>query len=186
MHGGRALNYWMIAAIALAVGCAALLAALIRANARVSLQEAQRNDNDALRQELNNLRGEVARRRREAAGLHHALEEERKYSDALDRDIDELEMLLSQSKSRIDAADAQRIETEKQVHAGRMRIGLLERQVSELQNGQLAQEQMYRDILREKEEIIAKLQKTQSKQRPKRKNDVLDQQITLSDILGGN
>ena len=57
--------------------------------------------------------------------------------------------------------------------------------VKEAHEEQLAQEQLYQDIIRERDETIAKLQEGQQKRRPRRKPGVLDQQITLNDILKG-
>ena len=82
----------------------------------------------------------------------------------------------------LSCADARRIETEKAVAAAEMRARLLKGHCDRLQKEQLTQEQLYQDILKEREETISKLQ-DQPKRRPRKRNDVLDQQISLNDLL---
>ena len=65
-----------------------------------------------------------------------------------------------------------------------MKARLLEKQYAELEQNQLAQERLYQDILREKETLIEQLQ-TPPRRRAHKKPDVLDRQITFSDLLKG-
>lgn len=179
------MNGWMIAAIALSVAAAALAVFCFRMRKQLKERDARDVEMSSLQQETYALRGENARARREIAALYRALEEEQDRSDAFEEAYNEQRSLLHQAGQQADRAEARRIEAEKDIYAGRMRISLLEQQIEAMQREQLAQEQLYQDILREKEETIFQLQNQQPKYRPKKKNDLLEQQqVTLDDILG--
>lgn len=175
----------MIVSAVLALAAAGLAGLCHQQRNELLRQKEQEADAEALRQEVKRIRNDNARRRREIAALHRALEAEQEHSDDLELALEEQRERTLQAEKGIEQADARRIETEKEASAGRMRAGLLERQLKEAHEEQLAQEQLYQDIIRERDETIAKLQEGQQKRRPRRKPGVLDQQITLNDILKG-
>ena len=63
-----------------------------------------------------------------------------------------------------------------------MRIELLERQIERSQQEFLSSERLYQNILQEQEQTIARLQ-DQQKRRARRKPEVLEQQISINDLL---
>ena len=69
--------------------------------------------------------------------------------------------------------------------AARMRADLLEGQLTQLQKEQRAQEQLYQDILRDRDDTIARFQDQHQKRRARKKAETLDQQISINDILKG-
>lgn len=183
--GETALNIWMIAAAVLAVACAVLAAVCIQKNNRLKISEEQAVDAEELRREIRVVRGEDVLRRREIAALHRALDDEQDRSDAI---LQELENVYEQARAahaRAEQAEARRIRAEKEVYAIRMRTDLLEKQISQLNQELSNQEKLYQDILRERDNQIARLQEGQSKRRVRKKPDVLDQQVSLEDLLGG-
>lgn len=178
------MNAWIIISAVLLIACAALTAGC--AKLRGLLREQKVNDETAemLERENKRLRNENARRQRECATLRRALEAEQDHGDRLHQALDAQTEIARQAQQQAENADAKRVAAEKDIYAGRMRIDLLEREIDQMQKEQLAQEQLYQDIFRDHQETIAKLQ-DQQKRRTRKKPDVLDQQITLSDILKG-
>lgn len=142
----------------------------------------QQTDAGAFEREMDRLRSDNLRRRRETASLQRALEQEQDRSDAFEDALRQCEGRLRDAEDRLNTEERKRIAAEKEVYAGQMRAGLLERQLRQAVEEQTAQEQLYQDILKEREETIAKLQE-QQRHRPRKKNVILDQQVTLSDIL---
>ena len=179
------MNAWMIVSIVLAAVCAALIVYCVQQQSRLKGQEEQQESLEAARQEVLNVRSDDVRRRREIAALHRALENEQEHSEHLERELDELYFRLEDAQKRQEQAEARRIRAEKEVYAGRMRSDLLEKQIEQLRQEQLNQEKLYQDILSERESQIAQLQEGQAKRRVRKKSEVLDQQVTLNDILGG-
>lgn len=178
------MNYWMIVSVLLALVCAGTCIVYIQQRKELLLRKEHDGEPEQLRQEIDHYRRENVSLRRETAALYRALEDEQKYSDELDREFDEQYERLVHAEQRAERAEARRTEAEKEIYAGRMRANLLERQLKELQDNQLAQEQLYQDIIRERDLTIAKLQESQPKRRPKKKPDILEQQVTLEDLLG--
>ena len=176
------MNYWIIAAVLLALTVAALLVVCARQRRQIDAQRVRQNDAETLQREQYALRDENVRLRRENAALHRALEAEQGRSDRLEDALHDQRIRTEEAVQRADRADARRIETEKAVAAAEMRARLLEGHCDRLQKEQLTQEQLYQDILKEREETISKLQ-DQPKRRPRKRNDVLDQQISLNDLL---
>ena len=63
-----------------------------------------------------------------------------------------------------------------------MRVELLERQIERSQQEFLSSERLYQNILQEQEQTITRLQ-DQQKRRARRKPEVLEQQISIKDLL---
>ena len=179
------MNFWMIAAILLALTAAVLAVACIRAHGKLEDARAQREDAESFRRDVAILRGENARWRRENAALHRALENEQAHSDDLERALIEQQRRAEDAERRADQANARRIEADRAVSAGRMRADLLEGQIAQLQREQRVREQLYQVILRDRDDAIARLQDQHQKRRIRKKSEALDQQITISDILKG-
>jgi len=173
----------MFVSVALALACAGLAAVCILLNSRVNQTGQQETGIGDAERELYELRADNTRRRREVAALLRELQEEQERSDAFEDAYVRQKRFSDQLKLRVEQADSRRIESEKEVFAGRMRIQLLEEQVSTLEREQVAQEQLYQDILREREETLARLQDQQQKKRPRKKNEVSEEQITFDDLF---
>lgn len=176
------MNYWMIATALLALLAVVLLAVCARQRRQIEARRAQQSDADALRREQYAPRNENLRLRGENVAIHRALEAEQDHGDHLQDALEVQQTRTEEALRRADRADARRIEAEKSAAAAGMRARLLESQCDQLQKEQLAQERLYQDILKEREETIARLQ-DQQKRRPRKRNDVLDQQISLNDLL---
>lgn len=176
---------WIIVAAALAVACAVLAVRCAGLNRRLQEQDAQAADADVLRREIRVVRGEDVRRRREIASLRRALEDEQDNSDALAQDLEYAEEKLREAVRLAEQADARRIRVEKDVSAQRMRAELLEKQIAQLNQEQINQEKLYQDILKDRDAQIARLQESQPKRKARKKPDVLDDQVSLDDLLGG-
>jgi len=178
------LIYWMIAAAVLALGCAALgiFCGLLKRQLRTRTD--QESAVAELEREVRIARGGDIRRRREIARLHQALDEEEAAVDALTEETERLREALEESERRTRAAELRRTAAEKEIYAGQMKLRLLEKQAEDTEQAMRAQEQLYQDILREREAAIARLQEGQ-KRKQRKKPEVLEQQITLDDLLGG-
>ena len=135
-------------------------------------------------EELQFLREENVRQRREAASIERALNAQQQRTEDLLDELDEMDRALERAQQRIRNAEARMSDAEKDVFASRMRVGQLEKQLEKARREQLNQDRIYQDILRERDDTIARLQEAQPRRRTKKKIDVLDQQITLNDILG--
>lgn len=176
------MKYWIAAAVLMALACIAALAVCIRQRKQI-----QQNDADLqqLRIELDGIRRENIDFRREIAALNRDIEEEQRYSDRLTEELDNQYRLLMDAEERVTRAENRRTDAEKEIYAGRMRAEQLQQQLRQAHLEQMTQEQLYQDIIRDRDATIAQLQERSVKLRPKKKKDVLDQQITLDDILGG-
>lgn len=183
--GGRNLYAWMTIAAVLAFACAVLAVRYINLNRRLQQQNEQAADLETLRREIRAVRGEDVRRRREVASLRRALEDEQDNADALVRDLEYAEEKLREAVRLAEQADARRIRTEKDVYAHRMRADLLEKQIAQLNQEQINQEKLYQDILKERDAQIARLQDSQPRRKPRRRADVLEDQISLDELFGG-
>ena len=179
------MNYWIIVSAALALACIALIIINRQQRGELLQRREQELDTDELRRQTSRIRSDNARRRREIAALHRALEAEQDHSDALECALEELRTRISDAEQRAEQADARRIGLEKEIAAGRMRAGLLEQQLRQAMEEQNAQEQLYQDIIRERDETIVRLQDAQPKRKPRKKPEILGQQITLGEILKG-
>lgn len=178
------MNYWIIISVLLAMA-AVFVTVVYRQQRRQLLQMKEReSDVGTFEREVDRLRADNLRRRREAASMQRALEQEQDRSDAFEDALRQCEDRLRDAENRLDAAERRRIQAEKEASAGQMRAGLLEKQLKQALAEQSAQEQLYQDILKEREETIAKLQE-QQRPRSRKKAAVLDQQVTLNDILKG-
>lgn len=175
----------MIVAAVLAAVCAVLAANCVRLNRSLQQQDAQASEAEELRREIRAVRGEDVRRRREIAVLRRALEDEQENSDALAQDLEYAEEQLREAVRLAEQADARRILAEKDVSAQRMRNDLLEKKIDQLNREQFNQEKLYQDILKERDAQIARLQDGQPKRRSRKKPDVLDDQVSLDDLIGG-
>lgn len=175
----------MIAAILLALTAVVLTAVCIRQHRELEDVRARQEDAESFRQDAAVLRGENARWRRENAVLHRALQNEQAHSDDLERALADQQHCIEDAERRADQANARRIEAERAVSAARMRADLLEGQLTQLQKEQRAQEQLYQDILRDRDDTIARFQDQHQKRRARKKAETLDQQISISDILKG-
>ena len=174
----------MITAAALALACIALAAFCTHLKNQLTRQTVQTDDMENLRQEIRTVRGEDVRRRREIASLHRALEAEQSYTERLENELDACYNQLQDARARSEQAETRRINAEKDVYACRMRTDLLEKQIARLNEEQLNQAKLYQDILRDRDLQIAQLQESQPKRRPRpKKSDVLDQQVTFSDLM---
>lgn len=175
----------MIAAILLAPTTAVLAAVCIRQRNHLAQARMRQEDADAFRREAAVLRGENARWRRENAALHRALQAEQAHADDVERALIHAQRLADDAGRRADQANIRRIDAERAISAGKMRTDLLEKQLTQLQREQRAQEQLYQDILRDRDDTIARLQDQHQKRRSRKKGEALEQQITINDILKG-
>lgn len=177
--GGRYVNYWMIAAAVLAVILLTETVFWLRARA------AHRRALAQLQQESEQLRGENISLRREVAARERDVEAEQAHSDSLAVEIEQLQDELAQFADRVQRAEARRTDAEKEMFATRMRIDQLQQQLHQSHTEQINQEKLYQDIISERDRTISTLQDKLHKRRKKKKEDVLDRQITLDDILNG-
>lgn len=178
------MTVWIILAALLAALSVGLAVACVRLNRQLKQRESELLQRAQTDDELHRLRMDDVRRRREIAALNRRLEDAFAESDRLDAQLSELQRRAEAAEARARQADKRRIAAEKDVSAGEMKTRLLEKQYAELEQNQLAQEQLYQDILHEKEALIEQLQ-APPKRRGHKKTDVLDRQITLSDLLKG-
>jgi len=178
-YGGRNVDYWMIAAAALALVWIATVVVWLRGRRK------RRKQIEQLNQENERLRDENISLRREIAALERDLEDEQAHSDELDAEIERLHGELAQAAERVGRAESRRTDAEKEMFATRMRIDQLQQQLSQSRTEQINQERLYQDIIEDRDQTISALQDKLHKRRKKKKEDVLDQQITLDDILNG-
>lgn len=174
--------YWIIAAALLALGCAVVGARCVRQRRMLAERDAE---NERLRIEADGIRRENVDMRREIAALCRDVEEEQRYSDQLNEELDAQFQRLLDAEQRAERAEMRRTDAEKEIYAGRMRAEQLQQQLRQAHDEQLAQEQLYQDIIRERDQTIAALQDRLHKRHKKKKTEVLDRQITLDDILSG-
>ena len=159
----------MIAAILLALTTAVLTVICIRQRYHLAQARSLQDDADSFRREAAVLRGENARWRRESAALHRALQAEQAHADDMERARIHAQHLADDAERRADQANRRRIDAERAISAGKMRNDLLEKQLTQLQREQRAQEQLYQDILRDRDDTIARLQVQQQKRRNRKK-----------------
>lgn len=174
------MNYWIVAAAAALAACVAVGVLCTRLRGQLKRLE---EDAQQLRIEIDGIRRENVDFRREIAALCRELEDEQHYSDQLNQDLDDQYRQLLEAEQRAERAESRRTDAEKEIYAGRMRAEQLQQQLRQAHDEQLAQEQLYQDIIRDRDKTIARLQERSLKLRPKKKKDVLDQQITLDDLL---
>ena len=179
------MSIWIIAAILLAALCGVLAACTAGLKNQLRQQQDEVRAQEDLRSELQTARHEELRRRRENAALHRALETERRYSAELEQALNLQTEQVAEAERLAGIAEKRRIAAEKDLSANQMKIRLLERQIDELEAGQLTQDQIYQELLRDHETAIAHLQDQQKRRASRRKPDVLDQQISLNDLLKG-
>ncbi len=174
---------WIILSAALTAACAALAAVCARQR-RLLRGQARKSDagRESERRELRALRDENERRIRAFASLRQALDGERLRAESLEDAVAAAEAREAEANDRARRAEARRAEADRDAAAAGMRAGLLEKQVERLTREQRAQEQIYQDILREREEELDRLRES-VKRRQRRRSEVLDQQITLDDWL---
>lgn len=171
------MNYWMVASIALALGLAAACIAMLLKERQMRAQREQ------ARVETDHLRMENIELRRELGALERDLESEQRYSDSLEQKITVQQEELQRAAERVAQAEIRRTDAEKEIFASRMRLDQLQQQLKQSHDEQNAQEQLYQDIIRDRDQTIAQLQEKLHKRSKKKKQDVLDQQITLDDLL---
>lgn len=176
------MNVWMASAAIAVAACIIVLAVCIRQRMRIAQLEAELQQ---LRIELEGIRRENVDFRREIAGLCRDLEEEQQYSDQLSEELDKQYQLLLEAEQRVERAEIRRTDAEKEIYAGRMRAEQLQQQLRQAHMEQMAQEQLYQDIIRDRDATIAQMQEKHRKHRLKKKKEVLDQQISFDDLLGG-
>lgn len=177
---GKKVDYWMIAVAALTAILLALVILCFRMRRKYRAEKTQ------LEQENGRLRDENISMRRELAALERDLEAEQAHSDDLALEIEELRTQLEQASERVRRAEDRRTDAEKEMFATRMRVDQLQQQLRQSRDEQNNQERLYQDIISDRDQTIASLQDKLYKRRRKKKEDVLDQQITLDDILNGN
>lgn len=175
--GGRIVNYWMIASMVLAL---AFIAACIMLLCQWKRMRAEREQSQA---EAEHLRAENIDLRRELSALEREFEEEQQYSDSLNEEIDAQKEELQRAAERVTQAEIRRTDAEKEIYAGRMRLDQLQQQLKQSHEEQRAQEQLYQDIIHDRDQTITQLQDKLHKRSRKKKPEILDQQITLDDIL---
>lgn len=173
---------WMIATAVLALLCIALGVICIWLRKKLAERDAEIVQ---LRIDIDGLGRENVDFRREIAALCREIEEEQLYSDQLNEEIDRMNDRLSEAEQRAERAEARRTDAEKEIYAGRMRAEQLQRQLEQARTEQNVQELLYQDIIRDRDQTIARLQEKNRKHRSKKKRETLDYQITLDDILKG-
>ncbi len=172
--------YWILAATGLI--CAIAVGIAIWQRRRIGQYEARDAECEQIRIDIEGIRRENIDLRREIAALNRDLDEEQAYSDSLAEEIDHQQAQLQHAMQRAENAETRRTDAEKEIYAGRMRISQLEQQLKQAYKEQANQEQLYQDIIRDRDQTIQKLQENSPKRR-KKKPDILDQQITLDDIM---
>ena len=116
--------------------------------------------------------------------MDRELDSERRYVDDLERVIEGKNLELQRADERVESAENRRTDAEKEIYARRMQIDQLQQQLDQAHESQLAQERLYQDIIFDRDQTIARLQEKMNKRGKKKKNEVLDQQITLDDLFG--
>ena len=170
------MDYWMIASIALGTAFVAACIVLICQGRRM------KRERMLFQQETDQLRGENIGFRREVGALEREFEEEKRYSESLEQKIDAQNEELQRMSDRVTQAENRRTDAEKEVYARRMQIEQLQNQLQQSHAEQTAQEQLYQDIIRDRDQTISNLQEKLHK-RKKKKTEILDQQITLEDLF---
>lgn len=171
------MNNWMIASIALA---AAFIAASVYLLIKRKRMRAERMQHQ---QEIEQLRGENIGFRREIGALERELDAEQRYSDSLKQEIEDQKEELLRAAERVSNAESRRTDAEKEIFASRMRLDQLQQQLKQAHEEQRAQEHLYQDIIYDRDQTITQLQEKLHKRSRKKKPEILDQQITLDDLL---
>lgn len=177
------MNYWIIVSAILGLICVGTCIVYIQQRRELLMRRERDSESEQIRQENEGVRRENVSLRREIAALCRDVEEEQRYSGELEAELDAQDERISHAEERADRAEARRTEAEKEIYASRMRAEQLAQQLKQCHQEQLAQEQLYQDIIRERDLTIAKLQENPQKRRTKKKVEVLDQQITLDDLF---
>lgn len=178
------MTAWIIASALLGLSCAALGVGYVRARSALNRSAERENELEALRGQLHTARCECARRRREIASLQQALEVEQDWTGSLETELRMQAERMAELQSKARSADAKRIRTEKDVGAERMRANLLEKEMEEVRRERAVQEQLYQDIIRDRDAEILKLQERQKKRAGShKKRDALERQVSLDDLL---
>ena len=90
---------------------------------------------------------------------------------------------LQRAADRVAQAENRRTVAEKEIFASRMRLDQFQQQLKQAHDEQRAQEQLYQDIIYDRDQTITQLQEKLHKRSKKKKPEILDQQITLDDLL---
>ncbi|MBQ8088724.1 MAG: hypothetical protein IJ074_02675 [Clostridia bacterium] len=183
------MSSWMIISTILLLACAVLAVLWLREqrDKQFHIQQLY-NDIRALERSVSRLKNDQARRGQELALLRRELELERERGDSLVTESGDRTALYQEAVERAQSEEKRRIEAERGISAMKMREELLEKQRVELkrQKEELLVEQneqarVFQEILHDQEETIARLQGAQAKK--KRKPAVLEQQVTLDEVL---
>jgi len=166
----------MIASIALGAAFVAACIALLRQRKRMRIER------ETFQQEIDHLRAENIDLRREVSALERDYESEKQYSESLEQKIDAQNEEIQRFTERVTQAENRRTDAEKEIFASRMRLEQLQNQLRRSRDEQNAQELLYQDIIRDRDQTISNLQDRLHK-RKKKKPEVLDQQITLEDLF---
>ena len=133
---------------------------------------------------------DLRRRTRDIARLRSRLRQEQDRSDRFEEMSQLKDARCYALEQRLAEAERLRVEADKGAEAARMRENLLERQRASLKrenslmlSEQQEQERVYQDIIRDRDETIQRLMG--DRQRRSRKHSVLDNQVTLDEILPG-
>lgn len=176
------MKYWILTAALAGIACLSAVAVCIHQHRRLKHQEEELQQ---LHMEIDGIRRENVELRREIARLCRELEDEQQYSNQLNKDLDDQYQQLLDALDRAERAESRRTDAEKEIYAGRMRAEQLQQQLKQSHEEQLNQERLYQDIISDRDRTIETLQDKLHKRRKKKRNETIERQITLDDLLGG-
>lgn len=169
---------WMIISALLAIACAMLMAAWLRAGRERDMNAARLEEMQSLRLELDRLRADDYQLRRRLNAMNVALADERVYSRDLEADLAERTDRLEETRHKLELMTAQRARAEKEVSGAQLKAQLYERQYDQLKREYRDLERRYNACREEREALAAE---QSPKKKPKR-TEILDQ-ITMSDLF---
>ena len=131
----------MIVSALLAIACAMLTAAWLRAVRERDVNAARLEEMQSLRLELDRLRADDYQLRRRLNAMNVSLADERVYSRDLEADLADCRNRLDETKRKLEQMAAQRVRAEKEVSGAQLKAQLYERQYDQLKRE-------YRDLER--------------------------------------
>lgn len=184
------MNAWMIAAIVFLLTAVVLgiLLAMEMRNGELRTRQLE-NDNRALQRQASRLKTGEQRRQEEMTLLKRELALQLDKAAQMEQEGGERAERYREVVERAQREEKRRMQAERELNAMRMREEQLEQQREALSHEKATliverreQQHMYEEIIRENEDTIVRLQSQNQKR--KRKIDVLEDQVTLNDLLG--
>ena len=168
----------MIVSALLAIACAMLTAAWLRAVRERDVNAARLEEMQSLRLELDRLRADDYQLRRRLNAMNVSLADERVYSRDLEADLADCRSRLDETRRKLEQMAAQRVRAEKEVSGAQLKAQLYERQYDQLKREYRDLEKRFTACRQEKEALAAE----PGPKKKTKKAETLDQ-ITMSDLF---